>query len=553
MSTAADSIPSEVEAKLLLPNAAAFRTLLPMERLGAYRLRPRAVVRLHSTYFDTPEFGLARHGIALRWRRCAQRWELTAKWAGRVEGDVHDRPELTVALPHAPRLPFTLPPGPLHLHLAATIAGRPLQPIVRTDVERHVVDVFCDADPTLLLAAIALDAVKVLAPGERRPRLSYSEIEVERRDGTRDDVDAIAQLLQQQFDVQPSPQSKFGRGLALLYGSGVPTRVDPVVRAHDALALAARKILGVHLRRLRQHDPGARIGERTEALHNMRVACRRLRAAVRAFDAGMPQRLVVYGRRELKWLGGLLGNVRDFDVQLALLDTYCAAVSHDQTEPLADFRRYLREERERRRVEMLSGIESARYFRLLVRLERFAYSRPPRGGIGHEANVTIARAGGRKIKRAFRRLMAQGNAIGAAPTDDDLHRLRIRAKRARYVLEFLYQLTGKQGRRLVKHMVRLQDLLGIHHDAAVAAQFIRRYIDGPGAQSAPNAFLSLGAFMGAEQRRAEDARARFHRAWARFSRPRHLAGLRRLLRHLQEHESAHAASSRHADETEETL
>jgi hypothetical protein len=67
----------------------------------------------------------------------------------------------------------------------------------------------------------------------------------------------------------------------------------------------------------------------------------------------------------------------------------------------------------------------------------------------------------------------------------------------------------------------------------VAAAFIRRYIDGPGAQSPPTALLALGAFMGAERRRADNARTKFHKAWARFARRRHLDDLQAVLRQLR--------------------
>src|SRR5512135_2920320 len=113
------SVPSEIEAKLLVPQDADLRAIARLERIGRYRVQPRDVVRLHSTYLDTADFTLAHHGVALRLRRHAGHWEATAKWAGSVRGDVHDRPELTVPLPRAPTTPFTPPSGPLAIRLAA--------------------------------------------------------------------------------------------------------------------------------------------------------------------------------------------------------------------------------------------------------------------------------------------------------------------------------------------------------------------------------------------------------------------------------------------------
>src|SRR5262249_15156244 len=152
-----------------------------------------------------------------------------------------------------------------------------------------------------------------------------------------------------------------------------------------------------------------------------------------------------------------------------------------------------------------------RYFRLLVTLEEFALGR---GGTRSTAGISAARelisvVGRRAIREALRWLLARGRKMGTKPSDDDLHALRIRAKRLRYVVEFLRELTGKPGRRLIEHMVRLQDLLGAHQDAVVAVGFIRRYIEEPGRESSPEALLSLGAFMAEHQRRADLARTNF--------------------------------------------
>ena len=527
-------VPSEVEAKLLLPEGGDLRPLAHLQQLGRYRVQPRDVVRLHSVYLDTSTLTLARHGVSLRVRRQAGHWEATAKWAGSVRGDVHERPELTVPVPRAPRTPFTPPPGPLAIHLAALIAGRPVTPILISDIRRQRLDILPAAGvaQTEPIAELALDRVRLRGPGDSGAAVTYGEVEIEQRHGTRRDVAGVARLLRQRFGLLPSAESKFARGLALLYGG---TRFGPtltVVQPQDTLEEAARKIIGLHLRRLRDHDPGTRLGEDTEALHDMRVACRRLRAAVHALEEGIPPRLHRYLSDELQWLGQVLGSVRDLDVQLDLVARYDAAPPPDPDGGVAGLRTYMEAERAQHRIEMLKALDAERYYRLLVRLEDFARGRvrPQR----RNGEVRSVSAVGRKaIKKAFRRLLKRGRAIDAAPTDADLHALRIRAKRLRYLLEFLRELVGKPGRRVIKDLVRLQDLLGSHHDGVVAAEFIRRYVEGPGAQASPKAFLALGAFMGEQRRLAEVARGDFQKAWARFSRRRTVKDLDAVLQHLQ--------------------
>lgn len=528
-------IPSEVEAKLLVPQDRDLLAIARLDRIGRYRVQPRDVVRLHSIYLDTADLSLAHHGVALRVRRQAGRWEATAKWTGRVRGAVHERPELTVPLARAPRTPFTPPAGPLAVHLAALVAGRPLAPILISDITRRRLDVLppATATPADSIAELALDRVRLRSPARPESAAAYCEVEIELLHGSRRDIAGIARVLRQRFDLQPSQESKFARGLSLLYGrerlAVPPTPVEP----HNTLDEATRKILSVHLRRLRQHDPGTRLGQDSEALHDLRVACRRLRAAVTAFEDGIPKQLRSYLGEELEWLSQLLAGVRDLDVQLQILERYYGAGPSDPGGGLAGFRAYMEGERERHRTEMLTGLDSERYFHLLVRLEDFTRSRSRSGARSEAASEPVAAVGYKAIRKAFRRLLKRGRAIDAAPTNDDLHALRIRTKRLRYLLEFLRELLGKPGRRLVKDLVRFQDLLGSHHDAAVAAEFIRQYVEGPGAQASADAFLSLGAFMGEQRRLAVVARGDFQKSWARFSRRRTVKSLDAVLRQLR--------------------
>jgi inorganic triphosphatase YgiF len=582
------SIPVEVEAKLLVPTVADLRAIARLTHLGPYTLRPRGAARLHSSYLDTPGLTLARNGVALRLRRQGRKWEATAKWAGQVEGDVHERPELTVALPRAPGLPFVPPTGPLHTRLAALVAGRPLTPILISEIHRRLFDVLPadSAAPPEAIAELALDRVRLRAPHKEAPggkgfpppyqgggqgkvdsagyanlpqpllgkegligatdqpsrwsesqgegpETTYCEVEIERRHGERRDIAGLARVLRHGFGLLPSSESKFARGLTLLYGTGILGSGDPRVLAHDTVQVAARRIVARQLHRLRLHDPGTRLGEDPEALHDMRVATRRLRAAVRLFAAGIPASVQTRMSQELRWLGELLGGVRDLDVQLAKLDAFSTAAPAGFRPALGCLHEYLDNERTRHRAGMLLGLDTARYFRLLIRLERFAYSRAPRRPRDAAALEPVASAGRRAIKKAFRRLRKRGAQIQDMPRPEDLHVLRIRAKRLRYLLEFLQELTGKPGRRLVKHLTELQDLLGSYHDAVVGADFVRTYVEGPGGQLAPASMVALGALVDRELRLAEQKRADFERTWRRFTRKRTLDARRDVLRKLR--------------------
>src|SRR5262249_53518242 len=143
----------------------------------------------------------------------------------------------------------------------------------------------------------------------------------------------------------------------------------------------------------------------------------------------------------------------------------------------------------------------------------------------------IAEAGSSAIKKAFRCLIKRGQQVDATPAPEDLHALRIRAKRLRYLLEFLEELSGKAGNRLIKRLIALQDLLGSYHDAVVAADFVRAYVEGPGARLEPAKLVALGALVARELSFADAKRADFEDTWRRFSRARTVKDCRTVLRH----------------------
>ena len=206
----------------------------------------------------------------------------------------------------------------------------------------------------------------------------------------------------------------------------------------------------------------------------------------------------------------------------------CARLAPTARGPIDGLRRALRRQRLAALAALQQVFASARYTRLLLALERAAT--PPRRPATGAGGEPIARAGRRAIKRATGKLRKLGDAIEELPHADDLHTLRIRAKRLRYVLEALKPITGRDGRRLTKQLVRLQDVLGRFNDAMVAATTVRRYRDALPAPLPVPTRAALSTMADAELRRAGAAQAQFHRAWRRFTEK----GARRRLRALLE-------------------
>lgn len=522
MTADADAIPPEIEVKLSAADLDVLAALARLRTLGPYRLVPRPTLALDSIYLDTRDHALTRAGVALRLRNTGSGWEATAKWTGSVHGALHERPELTVELPAQPKLPFALPAGPLRLHLAALVLGRRLAPILRTDIERRRLDLQ-PAGGARVLAELALDAVQLRNAAGEPAGSPYCEVEIERRDGTTDDLTACHHLLQDQFGLVPAAASKFGRAYTVLYGD-VP--VQAPLRGDDSVAIAARKIVAVLLARLRACDPGTRRGRDPESLHQLRVTVRRLRAALRTYGAALPARRRAALNDELRWLGQELGRVRDLDVQLANLLWHRQRLSPAARHRLDGFRRSMAIECAERRLALGALLDGRRYRTLLLQLERFALGPLPARVRGNAAEP-VARVGRRAVKRVLRKILARGKAIGELPEAKDLHALRLRAKRLRYLLEALSPITGRPGRRVTGQLAKLQEVLGRFNDAMVAAAALRAE------HTADDGGAPLAALADDELRRAGAAQADFHRAWRRFSAKKTRRQCRKLLNALE--------------------
>lgn len=533
-------VPSEFEAKLLAPGEGTLRAVARLRELGPYKLVLRDTVRLQSLYLDTADLTLARQRIALRLRRSRRRWEATIKWEGTCKAELHDRPELNIPLRGQPRLPFEVKHPQLQEHLAARVAGRPLQIIVVTSIRRTRLHVLRhdQHDNETALAEICLDRVHLHGEQTGGAETRYCEIEVEQLDGDRDVVRQVASQLRHAFNLLPSTESKFSRGLALLGHRELLGTPHGGLVVEDTIESAAHKIIWEQLSRLREHDPGSRRGDDLEALHDMRVATRRLRAALATFRAAFPQKLWIYLRDELKWLRQTLGSVRDMDVQLERVNAFGGSTPAALRVSLQTYARFLERRRAEHRKELLAALSSARYFALLVRLEEYATG----GGAMHRLGAlqSVGRLAAEEIDKAYRRVCKRGRKVEAEPRPEDLHGLRIRAKRLRYTLELCRDLTGREGGKAICRLVRLQDLLGNFHDAVVAADFVRQYVEGPGKRAGSTALITMGAFLGSELHRADTMRSDFARTWKRFERRRTRREIDAIVRRLHKNEPCSA-------------
>lgn len=245
----------------------------------------------------------------------------------------------------------------------------------------------------------------------------------------------------------------------------------PSAPADAPPAVHIRVRIDQQVRALVENEAVARAGEDPEGVHQMRVAVRRLRAALKAVA---PSPDVESLQEELRWLGGVMGRIRDLDVMLDHLRAQAADLPPEEQEATERLLAGLVADRRRARRRMLDTFRGAKYATVIRRLATLASTDLP--------TAVVSPANGKApvlldvIARPLRKLRKDALALGEDPPDDDLHALRIRGKRLRYAAELAEQAGGKPIRKLIKATKAFQEVLGDHQDTVVAEDEIRRLV-----------------------------------------------------------------------------
>jgi CHAD domain-containing protein len=428
-----------------------------------------------STYYDTPPRSLARCGITLRRRveNGRSRWQLKLpREGGRSELEVDGGP---AGAP--PELEALLP---AHLRYGG------LAPVATLRTRRVGIRVV-SGDRSL--ADVVVDSVDVLDAG--RTTGAFAEIEIELVDGDEADLDRLGRLVRRAGAHRGEGAPKVMRVLDL-DGADAPSADAPALEH-------VRFLLMRQLRELETHDPGVRLGTDSEDLHRFRVATRRSRALIRAARPLLGTQLEGL-QDELRWLGWALGPARDLDVMVEHLRGEVARLDGDVAEA-GELVATLESERARARSALLASLAGDRYLTLL---DRFAADVAALAGDGDAGLlVELAAAEARRLRKAYRKL-------GSDPPDEQLHRLRIKAKRARYAAELASQTGGKKLGAVVRAARDLQDVVGDHQDAVVAEERVRRLA---GERTA----IAAGRIIELQHLRRRRARAELPATWERFA------------------------------------
>ena len=502
----------EIERKLSVP--ADFR-LPDLVAAGVVsRWQPQEAITLRAVYYDTEDLRLIRNGITLR-RRVGghdEGWHVKLPIS---TSKAWEREEI--------RLPLAdfVPPELADIVMPVTRGGR-LEPQATVLTQRTPLEV-TDAEGRVR-AEIVDDRVEVRSPTGRV--VAFREIEVEATDPAADTsvMDAIADALIE-HGARPSTMSK----AAGVLGPRAQLPPDlphlPMPGPQGVAADAMISALSGYARHLVVADIGVRRSA-PDAVHQVRVACRRLRSALRAFGPLFDPAVIEPIREELAWLAAELGPWRDTEVIADRLGRRVAEVGADE-EVVAYLTRHFTTRLVDARLGALAALRSDRHNLLLDDLVDLVRN-PPLRSEGflpvRETMPPLAWRTWRSLRRAVRSLELDSPA-------DEWHEVRIKAKRARYAVEIASGVFGDPVTRLAERLSVVTDALGEHQDAHVAQSVLRALVhrDGTPASStppptAPVAF-ALGRMYEMEMASEIQARIAFTSAWPDARRAARRSGL----------------------------
>lgn len=449
----------EIELKLRLPPPA----------LAALRADPlwakiRATRKqLDNIYFDTPQRALAQAGIGLRLRSDGKHWVQTVKGGGTSRAGLHQREEIEFAV-DGPALEWAPLAGTAFGPVLEPLKDQ-LQPQFHTRFKREIRRVTGSGGGVI---EVAMDEGEILALERREP---LCEVELELLSGPVDDLFALALLLVERHPLVLDNRSKAERGSWLARRGAA---LEPPAKAatqdtppgEDART-AARAAVEASLAHWQANEAGFLAQPQgghydSEYLHQLRVAVRRLRVACGplARAAQWHEEALMSLQESMRALGQRLGAARDWDVFIEETWPPLAGSLHD-----AALRQKLQEAaallQATARLQAQAALEERDTQRLLLELGR-CLAQPETGPAVPFDALTIQL---HKLDHRLRQALPRLEHL--SPTH--LHRLRITAKKLRYLTEFIDGRYDPQATEAwLEWLKKAQTVFGVHNDRVTA-------------------------------------------------------------------------------------
>jgi inorganic triphosphatase YgiF len=459
----------EIELKLEVESGAAARLSAHPSLAAGPKKRTDQV----SVYYDTPDGALREAGLSLRVRKAGDRHVQTVKQSAGTSAGLFDRPEWEWDVPGMEPDLDAAASTPLAAVLTKKVRKQ-LRPLIRVEAGRSLWMIEQDGTTIELI----LDEGNVAGGPDRE---QIAEVELELKDGDQAALFRLARELAERAPMRLGVLTKAERGYRLVDGSvGKATKAEPIaLRRQMSAAEGFAAIAYACLRQFRLNEPIVTARQDPTALHQARVAMRRLRSGFTLFRPIIADDRYEQLRQEVRWFTDQLGDARNLDV---LLKRFGAAAGDD---PSAEaLLTKLRSERETAYAQVLEALRSDRLRRLMLDLVEWVEL----GAWRHDnelASLPLPHFGSLQLDKRWKKVRKGGREL-AALDPETRHRLRIEVKKLRYAVEFLASLTTqpeqlRRQKSFIKALEDLQERLGELNDLETARTLLGDMLGGDSA------------------------------------------------------------------------
>ena len=417
-----------------------------------------------------------------------------------------------------------LPLGPLRDHIAPVVGVRALLPVARAVSTVHDWRVLNSDDKTIARISVDRMSVSYPAAGDAPARVAVTALR-----GYHAQAMRVTDLVAGLPGVSGGGQSGLEVALAAVgrrpgdYSGKIDVQLSPRMPAAVAMATLLNSLFDT----IEANVNGTVRDVDTEFLHDLRIAVRRTRTALKLAGDVLPSGMAAKFGAEFKWLGDLTTPTRDLDVYLLGYPDMAAGLIAATPGELKPFHEHLKRSRAAAQRELAKGLRSARFARL-----RREWRQALASAATSATRPSAARLAASRIARAHRRVLRDGNAITPSSPPERLHELRKRCKELRYLLEFFGSLYDPgEHWRAVRELKALQDVLGEFQDTQVQHDEIRAFADQMMAQRAAPAatLLAMGEITVGLAARQRQARSEFAGRFRDFASPASLSRIRTLI------------------------
>jgi len=299
------------------------------------------------------------------------------------------------------------------------------------------------------------------------------------------------------------------------YGGKFHVKLDPDVRIGTAVSTICLELLAS----MELNYAGVCNDIDSEFLHDFRIAVRRTRSLMSLLRKVLPRKQLHYFETEFKWLGGVTGPVRDIDVYLLKKETYQGLLPESLRGGLALFFEQLAQQRSGELTLLRNHLRSERTLELIKRWRAFL-SDPSSELFQGVRKKSCQPLVNKIIRKRFNRFIADGDQISDQSEDEQLHKLRIKGKKFRYLLEFFRSFYEDRSiNLLLKHMKKVQDNLGDFNDLSVQTAMLNEKLEQLKARNKQTILLAaaLGSLITRLKQGHIQVRGEFNATYQEFS------------------------------------